>query len=180
MLRASPNSVRRFADNDFADMVTGSRALRFSKRIELSDVPDAAIEAVSFFKSKAYQRTSFRIIDFLSPVLDPALGERLDEPLVAAIRDQSDEFEIAIPEIVSESIGSFRFEHAGFSRFYPDLSLELYRDGLGDRLAKLTLDELGKHSVAAYAENEDIHQRRYSRTFASRRAVPAFDGRLSR
>jgi uncharacterized protein (TIGR04141 family) len=52
-------------------------------------------------------------------------------------------------------VGAFRFEHAGFSRFYPDLSLELYQDGLGDRLSKLTLDDLNKHTVAAYADNED-------------------------
>jgi uncharacterized protein (TIGR04141 family) len=115
----------RAAESEFAAMVTGARALRFSKRIDLSEVPDAAVEAVSYFKSKAYQDTSFRIIDFLSPVLDPTLQERLDEALVSALRDQSDEFEIAIPEIVSDSIGSFRFEHAGFSQFYPDLSLEL-------------------------------------------------------
>jgi uncharacterized protein (TIGR04141 family) len=145
----------RAADSDFAEMVTGSRPLRFSKRIELAEVPDAAIEAVRFFNSGAYKRTGFKIIDFLSPVLDPSVQELLDDALVAALRARGDEFEIAIPEIVSEKIGSFRFEHAGFSRFYPDLSLELYQEGLGDRLPKLTLDDLNKHTVAAYAENED-------------------------
>jgi uncharacterized protein (TIGR04141 family) len=145
----------RAADSDFADMVTGSRPLRFSKKIELSDVPEAAVEAVGLFKSGAYKKTSFKIIDFLSPVLDPTVQSLLDDALVAAIRGQSDEFEIALPEIVSENIESFRFEHAGFSIFYPDLSLELYRDGLGARLANLTLEDLKNHTVAAYAENED-------------------------
>jgi uncharacterized protein (TIGR04141 family) len=145
----------RAADSDFAEMVTGSRPLRFSKKIELSEVPDAAIEAVSLFKSGAYRKTSFRIIDFLSPVLDPGVQSSLDDALVAAIRDHSDEFEVAIPEIVSENIGSFRFEHAGFSHFYPDLSLDLYRESLGTRLAKLTLDDLNHHTVAAYAENDN-------------------------
>ncbi len=145
----------RAADSDFADMVTGSRPLRFSKRIELADVLEAAIEAVDLFKSGAYQKTRFRIIDFLAPVLDPGVQSLLDEALIAAIRDQSDEFEIALPEIVPENVGSFRFEHAGFSSFYPDLSLELYRDGLGSRLAKLSLDDVKNHTVAAYAENEE-------------------------
>jgi uncharacterized protein (TIGR04141 family) len=145
----------RAADSDFAEMVTGSRPLRFSKKIELCEVPDAAIEAVSLFKSGAYRKTSFRIIDFLSPVLDPTAQSALDNALVAAIRDHSDEFEVAIPEIVSENIGSFRFEHAGFSHFYPDLSLDLYRESLGARLPKLTLDDLNHHTVAAYAENDN-------------------------
>ena len=74
---------------------------------------------------------------------------------MAAIRDNSDEFEVALPEIVSENIGSFRFEHAGFSDFYPDLSLDLHPESLGPRLAALTLDDLEKHTVAAYGENEN-------------------------
>jgi len=145
----------RAADGEFAETVTGSRSLRFSKKIDLADVPDAAIEAVGFFNSDAYRKTSFRFIDFLSPVLDLTVQETLDDGLVAAIRANSDEFEIALPEIVSENIGSFRFEHAGFSDFYPDLSLDLYRQSLGLRLAALTLEDLDKHSVAAYAENEN-------------------------
>jgi uncharacterized protein (TIGR04141 family) len=152
----------RANDNEFADMVTGSRPLRFSKRIELSDVPEAALEAVRLFKSGAYKKTRFKIIDFLSPVLDTTVQSTLDEALLAAVRGQSDEFEIALPEIVPENIASFRFEHAGFSSFYPDLSLELYREGLGDRLATLALDDLKNHTVAAYAENEDRPFQRWS------------------
>jgi uncharacterized protein (TIGR04141 family) len=144
----------RATDSDFAEMVTGSRPLRFSKRIELVDVPTAAVEAVALFSSRAYRKSSFRIIDFLSPVLDSSVQSRLDQSLVTAIREHSDEFEIAIPEIVSDNIGSFRFEHAGFSRFYPDLSLDLYRHSLGPRLPNLTLDDLSRHTVAAYSEND--------------------------
>jgi uncharacterized protein (TIGR04141 family) len=94
-------------------------------------------------------------MDFLYLVSDSNTQSLLDDDLVAAVRDGTDEFEIAIPEIVPESIGSFRFEHAGFSDFHPDLSLELYRQGLGGRLAKLTLDDLKKHTVTAYADDED-------------------------
>lgn len=143
------------ADREFADMVTGSHALRFSKKIEIRDVPDAALEAVGLFRSAAYKKTSFRIIDFLSPVLDPTVLSRLDEALVAAVRRGTDEFEIAIPAILPEDVGSFRFERARNNRFYPDLSLELYREGLGDALANLTLEDLTKHSVAAYTTSDD-------------------------
>lgn len=145
----------RASDSEFADMVTGSRPLKFSKKIELADVPEAAVEAVELFKSVAYRKTSFKIIDFLAPVLDPVVQSSLDGALVKDIRERSDDFEIAIPEIISEKIGSFRFEHAGFTDYYADLSLELYRDGLGARLENLSLDDLEKHTVTAYAENED-------------------------
>lgn len=136
-------------------MVTGARSLRFSKKIEIAEVTDVAIEAVGLFKSNAYKKTGFKIIDFLALVLDPTVKASLDTSLVAALRDDSDEFEIAIPEILPESVGSFRFEHAGFSNFHADLSLELYREELGERLATLSLDELQKHTVSAYAENDN-------------------------
>jgi uncharacterized protein (TIGR04141 family) len=145
----------RAEDSDFAQTVTGARSLRFSKKVELADVPDAALEAVRFFESKAYQKTGFRFIDFLSPVFDQDLEEKLNEQLVLAIRGDSDDFEIAIPEIVSQTIASFRFEHAGFSDFHPDLSLDLYRTSLGDRLPSVDLQQLERHRIAAYAENDN-------------------------
>ena len=149
-------------DNEFADRVTGSRPLRFSKRIEIADVPAAAVGAVELFKSDAYKDTSFKIIDFLSPVSDPELTERLDTALVAAIRNGGDEFEIAIPEILPENTGSFKFERAGSNAFHPDLSLELYREGLGDRLSSLTVDDLNLHAVTAYTDDDERPKKRWS------------------
>jgi uncharacterized protein (TIGR04141 family) len=146
----------RAADRGFADMVTGARALRFSKKIDVSDVPDTALEAATLFDSVAYQGTGFKIIDFLSPVLDPVQQDQLDDVLVSAIRQRSDEFEMAIPEITSDTMASFRFEHARMSDFHPDLSLELYAAGLEDRLAELSVADLKRHRVAAYFEDADI------------------------
>lgn len=140
-------------DDSFAEAVTGARALRFTKDVELDDVPDVTAEAVNLFMSTAYQRTSFGIIDFLSPVPDPLENTSLDQALVDAIRNASDEFEIALPEIDTDGVRSFRFERAGLSGFHPDLSLELYREGLGNRLVGLSVDDLKKHKVAAFDED---------------------------
>ncbi len=141
-------------NSEFADIVTGSRCLRFSKKIELSAVPKTAQQAVNLFGSTAYKQTAFGVLDFLSPVLDPVHRDRLDELLVAAIRDDTDEFEISIPEILPDQIGTFRFVRAGIRNFYPDLSLELYRKGLGARLDQLAPDDLRLHRVAAYGDDE--------------------------
>ncbi len=146
----------RATDDDFADLVTGARALRFSKKIEIADVPDAAVEALHLFGQNTYQDTAFKIIDFLSPVLDSELAAALDAGLVTAIKDGSDEFEIAIPDIVPTGVGTFRFEKAGFSEYHPDLSLDLYRDELGDELAALTAEDIKKHRIAAYSDGGDV------------------------
>lgn len=145
----------RVADDDFADVVTGSRALRFTKKIELSGVPAVAATAVELYESEVYKKTAFKIIDFLSPVLDRSVVEKLDKKLIVAIIDGTDEFEIAIPEIMSDDVGTFRFEHAGFSGFHADLSLALYRDCLGDNLKTLTIDDLKRHRVAGYKTSDD-------------------------
>jgi uncharacterized protein (TIGR04141 family) len=142
-------------DETFAHRLTGSRALRFSKKIELDDVPAFAIEAVKLFRSDAYKNTAFGVIDFLAPVSDSTVLLALDDALVHGIRVGTDEFEVAIPDILPEAIGSFRFENARLSGFHPDLSLELYRTGLGDRLSKLSLDDLKRHKVAAYGGDDD-------------------------
>src|SRR5262249_13336426 len=94
----------RASDDEFANMVTGARSLRFSKKIDLPDLPDVATQAVQLFKSSAYKKTAFQIIDLLSPVVDTVLEEELDAALVAAIRAGTDEFEIAIPEIMPDSV----------------------------------------------------------------------------
>jgi len=144
----------RASQSDFAEMVTGSRALRFTKKIELADIPQAATNAVKFFKSTAYKKTAFRIIDFLSPVLDPEIEENLNEELVTSIIQDRGEFEISIPAILPEAVGTFRFEHAGFHDFHADLSLSLYREGLDEELESLTVDALKHHTVAAYSLND--------------------------
>ena len=125
-------------------------------------MPDVAVEALTLFRSTGYRDTAFKIIDFLSPVLDSAVEARLNDALVMAIRGGTDEFEISIPEIIPDSTASFRFEHAGFSHFHADLSLELYRTGLDGRLGKLTLEDVKKHTVAAYGENEDKPSQHWS------------------
>ena len=153
------------SENDFADKVTGSRALRFSKAIDINEVPDAAATAIDLFKSKAYQSTSFRVIDFLAPVLDFSMQSLLDQALLEALQEGSDEFEISLPEILPDDVGSFRFERMHSSKFYPDLSLEVYRDNLGDGLTDLTVDQMKAHRVAAYDlasnkpfKNWSVHQ----------------------
>lgn len=142
-------------DEEFADVVTGARSLRFTKKIELIEVPEAALSAVELFNSTAYRKTAFRIIDFLSPVLDTTLQEQLDSSLVTSIKEASDDFEIGIPEVMPTDVGTFRFELAGISEFHADLSLKLYQEGLGDRLSELHVDDLKRHRIAAYTTSDD-------------------------
>lgn len=145
----------RVVDDDFADVVSGARALRIGKKMELDELPSAAEEALELFSATDYKRTAFKIIDSLSPVLDATLIDELDEKLVATIIDGNDDFEIGIPEILPDDAASFRFERVGANEFHADLSLELYRECLEDDLENLSADKLKHHRVAAYRASDD-------------------------
>lgn len=141
----SKNTTDKFAHN-----VIGARSLRITKEIELSDVPATASEALDLYNSVAYKNTQFKVIDFLSSVLDIVLIEKLNDSLLSSIKNGGDQFEISLPEIVGDRVGSYRFLKAKISKYHPDLSLEKYQTELGGRLNDLTIDELKNHQVAAY------------------------------
>jgi len=145
----------RATDDDFADVVTGARALRFSKKMDLTEVPDTAVEAQRLFGLDTYKATAFKIIDFLSPVLDVELIDELDRELVKAIVGNNDDFELSIPEILPTGVGSLAFLNANMREAYPDISVDLYREGLGDDLKTLNIDLLKKHKVAVYSDSGD-------------------------
>ncbi len=139
--------------NDFADHVTGARSLRFTKEKGISEVPATAHEALKLFTSIAYKETQFKVIDFLSPVTDIMLIETLDETLLQSIKNYGDQFEISLPEIVADKVVSYKFLRAGIGSYHPDLSIEQYRDGLGDKLGVLSIDKIKVQQVAAYEED---------------------------
>jgi uncharacterized protein (TIGR04141 family) len=141
--------------DDLAEVVTGSHALRFTKKMEFKELPTLAQSSIKYFLSKSYKKTAFQIIDFLAPVLDKSLQDKLDEQLLQAIKDGSDEFEISLPEILSEDPASFRFELADIPEFHADLSLEVYRTGLGKKLGALSVADLKHHRVAAYRSRDE-------------------------
>ncbi|MGO1079604.1 TIGR04141 family sporadically distributed protein [Inquilinus sp. CA228] len=142
-------------DDDFADKITGSRALRFSKSVLMSEIPNVAMEALRLFSLEKYKDTAFKIIDFLSPVLDSNLINTLDSELIKHLINDSGEFEIAIPEILPTSIGYFSFVNVGIREFFPDISIDIYRKGLGNELEKLDIDLLKKHKIAVHSEAGD-------------------------
>ena len=45
------------------------------------------------------------------------------------------------------NLGTLRLKRAGFSDYHPDLSIELYREELGDSLQALTIEDIKKHRI---------------------------------
>ena len=140
---------------DFADQVTGSRSLRFSKELEIDQVPSTADEALVLYESKAYKKTTFQIIDYLAPVLDLDVIDDLDQLLLSSIKVADGRFEISIPEILPDQAAGYKLQNVNGKRTaFADISLEVYKEEVPD-LDKLELDDLKKHKIAAISDNGD-------------------------
>jgi len=148
------SNPERPEEGEFADRVTGARSLRFTKDLELTEVPGVAHQSLELYSSLQYQSTRFKVIDFLSPVLDTVLISMLDEELLNRLKDGGDQFEISLPSIVDDRTGSYKFQSASIGGYFPDVSIEIYRNGLGDRLGNLDVPDLKRHRIAVYNDTD--------------------------
>lgn len=139
----------RTRDDANADSLTGSRSLRWTGDVEISDLPELAAEALDYFSSEAYQQTQFAILDSVMPVGDRELSNQLDELAVQAISHGEYYFELGLPIGFEDQAVSYKFAGPGFRGSYPDLLMRHYVQAMGDRLPELTVDTIRKHKIIA-------------------------------
>ncbi|WP_416899922.1 MAG: DUF6119 family protein [Minwuia sp.] len=129
------------------DAVSGAKSLKFSGDFALTDLPEIAERALTAFGSHRYRSTSFQVIDLVQPVPDPLIQKNLDEILVDHVIGGTENFELGLPaEYLDDSV-SYKFSGIGERGAFPDLVIENYRRGLGDRLTDLNLQDLKKHRI---------------------------------
>ena len=148
--------------DDFADRVVGARSFRVTCEDELADLADVAGRSLALFEADDYKNTAFKVIDFLSPVLDPLVVEDLDCALVGAIKDGGDQFELSQPEILGDHFGAYIYTGAHIKGSFPDISLDHYRTVIGPRLAKLTVADLKKNRIAVLSDDGDYSSNTWS------------------
>lgn len=136
-------------DDASADSVTGAKSLKLSGEFGLEDLPALAAEALEAFASTAYQDTSFKIIDFVQPVVDGRLIRTLDAVAAERIRSGADDFELSLPETGEDETVGYCFVGANVRGQHADLLLRDYITALGDQLAQVTPDILRCHKVRA-------------------------------
>lgn len=153
----------RIEGDDFANNLAGSTALKITREMTLKDMPDIAVEALSRFKSSAYKKTAFHIIDKVRPVLDQDLVQTLDEKAVDTIKSGKDNFELAMPGWSEEDVVYYGFKGLRIQRRYPDLLMENYRTELGDSVDTLNVDKItSKHGVFADFANDAMPNKSWS------------------
>ncbi|UPT54993.1 TIGR04141 family sporadically distributed protein [Dickeya zeae] len=128
---------------------TGSTSLKVGLKIE----PDGLItfcEQLLYLYSSDEYLESFPNIQKIVPEKDPLKIERLDNSLLAALINKSNELSLSIPEIVdySDNIYCSFKGRKGISPIYTDISLDEFYDYLGEvDLNTLDIDKIKSFSL---------------------------------
>jgi uncharacterized protein (TIGR04141 family) len=145
-----------------ADAMSGSRSLKVSGELEIEGLPEIAAEALEFYRSVAYQQTSFKIIDSVMPITDLRTSKELDELAVESIRNGEEFFELGLPVGYDDDGMAYRFQGPRLRWRHPDLLLRHYVAALGENLATITVETLKDHKVVAVKEDGTGHELKWS------------------
>ncbi|MFC1226363.1 DUF6119 family protein [Pedobacter sp. BG31] len=116
-------------DTDFAKGIVGSESLMMTVDMDGSSIRKKSQQILKRYSLTTY-KTNFEWIDFISPVKDRALIEKLDKELADKLSDaitnqDYDAFVISYPEIIND----FAIDHVAYGGFgsfgefdYPDIS----------------------------------------------------------
>ncbi len=150
-------------NNEFANSISGSTSLRFSKDMTLSDLPLVATEALILYQSDFYKNTAFKIIDKIKPVRDKSLQRKLNQMAVDKIIAGEDNFELSMPGWSDEDVVYYQFVGLGKSNKFPDLLLSDYKDFLGAKLHNLDVKAISSnHKIEAELNNNTTVPKKWS------------------
>lgn len=140
---------------DLGEQASGANSLKLTLDIELKKVIDTAKSAKKLSQSDAYKKTGFQVIDFLRPISDVTVIEKLNDRLIGSLINKKSEFELTTPQILADDYGYIKIAGAGGGVKYPVVNIQIYQDALGSVLTKLDIDMLKRHRVEIYGDNDE-------------------------
>ncbi len=141
----------RTSDDD--ELLTGSRSIKMSAKIDLDSIPQRAAQYLSASRSKRYKDTAFAIIDSVTPVYDKGIINRLDNCLINSVLQDEGEFELSVPELPPNEIAAFKFVGVGKNVEQPDLVLKNYISVLGSKARDLSPKKLRSDKIICIFED---------------------------
>ena len=144
----------RTRDSSTDDTMTGSRSLKLTGDYELTDLPEIASDAISYYNSTDYKNTSFSILDYVMPIEDRQLIDTLDHLTAASIQSNHDQFEFGLPISFEDQAVSYRFSGPGIRGTHPDLILRNYIDEMSRKSKEITVATLKSHKIIARFDDD--------------------------
>lgn len=137
------------------DTIVGSAGLSVTTTLQFSEIRKVASKSLDSYNSTKYKNTAFSVIDEFKPVLSKTEREKLDVMLIENILSEHNTFELCLPQINVDDNGYVKVSGTGLRDEFPDISLYLYKESLGDNLSDLTIDDLHQDRIRLY---NDEHQ----------------------
>lgn len=111
---------------DLFKNATGSTSLKIGMKAQPNQLPQICEKLLGLYEDETFKQT-FPNIQNISPVKDPEIIDALNQRLVEAFRDRSDDVVLSIPEIVDyQDDKTCCFFRAGgkTSEIFPDITVE--------------------------------------------------------
>ncbi len=146
-------------ENSSADVLTGAKSIKLAGDFDLADLPGLAAECIIAYESDAYQDTSFRVLDLVSPVADRRKIDSLNSELCHRIRTATGEFELGLPDTQEVQTVGYKFVGPNRRGYFADLLLENYTAVLGARLADLDEEMITSHKIVSVHDEPGLSQK---------------------
>ncbi len=142
--------------------VTGGTAFSLSIPAEPDELPDLLDRIANANASDAY-KLRFRFVDYIAPVSDAALLERLDEDMMSAlVGAKASDIYLAPPEpLLYDDVAGFCFFREPVGDAHPELALNDYRRSVGDP-DTVTLRDLHTNQVRLISASTGSARRSWS------------------
>lgn len=149
------------SDHAFGNIVTGKDALKVGADVNIATIIPFLRNALTTFNRKDYQR-SFKWVDQLKHIRDQDQVNELNEAMLEAINDNSEQVWLSIPEIIDwENLAGFKYSTRKKDDMYDDLDLEtlLQKDELPE---DFTVTDLEQHFITCWYAGEDEFEKKWS------------------
>lgn len=144
---------------------TGVSNICISSDVTPNGLPNLCAKLLKLYKDDSF-RTAFPEIQNIFPVRDPSIIEVLNNKLMDAFREKSDDLALAIPEMINYQEGFWAtFMGAGAGLVYDDVFLARYYEYLEFHsvdLNTMDMEALKKHYLALADEEGQLRGEKYS------------------
>jgi uncharacterized protein (TIGR04141 family) len=149
---------------DFFRNPSGASNLKINSKYSANKITELLDKLSDLYELETYKKSFPNILNII-PVKDPNVIDTLNRKLITALRENSENLYLTIPEIVDyHQISHMRFISRNKSGIFDDLTLERYKEHLSQikkPLNSVDLDDIKKQKIAVIGPDENHEMKRY-------------------
>lgn len=150
--------------SEFFKNPSGASSLKINSKYSANEINELLAKLSDLYELETYKESFPNLLNII-PVKDPDVINTLNDNLITALRDNSENLYLTIPEIVDyQQISHMRFIPRNKSDTFDDLTLERYKNYLleiGKSLDSVQLEDIKKQKIALIGPDEEHELKRF-------------------